>query len=273
MAASLRKKFSAQAPKGYTIKALIDVLAASFSRARLKIRQDGIYYRDADSTMSMLEDVKLDRVKFRRYECKEEMDISFNLRHLQRLIKNVRKKDSITMFIDEEVPDRFGFAIQPENAAGALARTETIYVTLQYEYDGHEIDLPPEGGYHYPMVIDSTGFQKFKRQTSVGTTIKIKMQSDHYISFFCDEGEIYSTELSFGELKPDEEEYAEDFNATKLNQIIKMPALAPQMRFYAPKTPGFPLRIAMDVGSFGTIQVFIKDKKQIEYESRASVGE
>jgi hypothetical protein len=66
------------------------------------------------------------------------------------------------------------------------------------------IDLP-DGGYKRPMVINATDFQKIKRLTTMGKRITISIQRNNYLSFKCDAGNVFDSELGFGEFADDEE--------------------------------------------------------------------
>ena len=51
------------------------------------------------------------------------------------------------------------------------------------------------------MVIEAADFQKIKRLTTIGKMINVVIQKDNYLSFKCDAGVIYDSNLGFGELQ------------------------------------------------------------------------
>lgn len=206
------KIFFAEAMKGYTKKVLIDVLSGSIQRGVFEFNKDGIFLRNRDPKNTILFDLALTRENFRLFKCTEHKVISINLKHTQRLLRNVKKKDSVAFFIDKDRPGFLGITIRPEGSSKKSSRFETSYTVYQEEKDYVPLKLPDEG-YGYPMVIETSDFQKVKRLTSdskVGKLITVRMQKSNYLSFFSDNGDVYNTELGFGELVDDPDELEEE---------------------------------------------------------------
>lgn len=203
------KLFFAEAQKGYTFKVLVDSLAGALSRAVFQLTKTGVFSRNADPNCHILYDFSLYRENFRRYAFTKPVTFSVNVKHLQKMVRNIKKKDSVAIFIDKTNPDRMGLLIRPDSGSKDSSRSETIYITIQHENIPNPLILPEycenEDGkskkvYGFPMVIGSQDFQKIKKMSSVGKVIMVRMQKSNYISFYCDAGEIYSNELSFGEV-------------------------------------------------------------------------
>ena len=103
---------------------------------------------------------------------------------------------------------------------------------------------------------------------NISQTIKI-MAQEYKIKFLCDAGSVYKREVIFGE---DDEEntvvkYDEIFDTEQLYRIIKVAGLGNTLQVY-PKTD-LPL-LKSQVGSLGTISIYIKTKLQIEEDEFAS---
>lgn len=297
--------FYAVASKGYTLKVLIDVLSGVVSRTTVFLSEDGIRIRKMNQNKMILFDCFLEREKFRSYHCKKSKRISLNLVHLQRIIKNVKKKDSMTLFIAKKGPDdpenseKLGLIIRPEGSSSKQSRTETNFIVVKDESDPSKNTTPSLPEYHqdgeenipvyeYPVVIDSSDFQKIKKLTSIGKTILVNIQSHNYISFYCDSGDIYSSMLEYGmkmeesDSESDEDDESDDedsspkgwyeasFYTSIFNLLIKLPGLCSQIQFYSPKIPGYPLKLKMNAGTgqsiLGDIQIYIKDIDQIKAE-------
>lgn len=269
--------FVAIAAKGHHIKVAIDTLAGPIKRGKLCLTEKGIYLREADETMTMLFDIFMPRESFRKYECKFPQAISINIKHFQKQLKNIRKKDSISLFVnrtDEDRKDMLGITIRPEGTTDNKPnlRFETNYLKFKTEDNLDLIEIPDPLQYHYPMVIDSSGFQKIKRITTDNKIVKsmtIRMHKNKYLSFISDGVGVYTSELGFGGLDDDDDEdenYIAQFYVSKINMLIKLPALNPQMQFFAPKDSSYPLKINTYIGSNGTFQAFIKDIARIKFE-------
>lgn len=211
------KIFYADASKGYTVKVLVDILSGALSRATFCLGKSGITVREADANENLLFDGEFFRENFREYKCRKEMHISLNLKHLQKMIRNVKKKDSMVIFIDKDRKTHLGLTIKPESESQKSNRSETIFVSIQHEKTPEQLDLPEKcqtddgikNVYGYPMVIPATDFQKIKKMMSVGREIVVKMQKNNYLSFFSDSG-LFSTDLEFGAILDDPESDSED---------------------------------------------------------------
>lgn len=218
------KIFYADASKGYTIKILVDILSGALSRATFCLGKSGISIREADPNQNLLFDAVFPRENFREYRCRQSMYVSLNLKHLQKMIRNVKKKDSVVIFIDKDRKTHLGLSIRPESASQKSNRSETVFISVQEEKTPEHLDLPEvcrtnKGNkkvYSYPVVIPATDFQKIKKMMSVGREIVVKMQKSNYLSFFSDSG-LFSTDLEFGAIvnesgsdSEDSDEYCSD---------------------------------------------------------------
>ena len=297
------KVFHLEATKGYIFKIIIDVLSNSVPRCIFVLNKSGILLRQPDSGLTVLFNIDLPRENFKKFKCLKQKVISFNTKHVQKLLKNVKKKDSVSLFINKGNLGNLGITIRPEGAK-RTSRFETNYVVYQEEKNYELLELPP-GKYKYPVVIDSMDYQKLKRLANNSKVINVKMQKDNYLSFKCDLGNVCSSELGFGKLlnmeeeedeeeedeeedeekednegeaeeddetkeKNDKELYEAQFYASILNSLVKLPGLCSQMQFYSPSIPHYPLKIKMNAGqagvTLGYVEVYIKDVHQITYE-------
>ena len=286
--------FYGEVVKGYIIKTLVDVLVGSFNRTTFSVTENGIYIRDCDKNRSILFNIELHREKFIKYKCDQDIFFSANVKHIQRLIRNLKKKDSLILGIRKETPDILCIMICPaRKTENTNYRSETADIRIQVESNPSLVDIPNSEVYKFPYVIDASEFQKVKRISSVAKVIKVVIQGDSYLGFICDK-EIYSTALHFGdppsleekegdeEVNSEEEDsetdsheeestpsfpiYTAEFNSSLFNHLVKLPGLCTQMQFYAPTEDLFPLRIRMEAGLLGVVDVYIKDTKTLEYD-------
>jgi hypothetical protein len=199
--ASKNKLFYAEAAKGYILKVMVDSLTGPLQRVYINLDEEGFKIRQSDSGNTILYDINLPRKNFKGFRCVRKITISVNLKHMQGLLRNVKKKDSIAMYIDPTKLGKFFIMIRPEGARKNV-RFETNSIVYQEEKDFKLEDLP-DGGYKYPMVIEATDFQKIKRLTTIGKVIGVVIQNNNYLSFKCDAGVVFDSELGFGELLED----------------------------------------------------------------------
>lgn len=208
------KIFYAEAVKGYTLKVMIDSLSAAMPRTTFCLTKDGFFHRNMDEAHHVLFDIAFPRENFRPYVCRKEVAFSVNLIHLQKLVRNVKKKDSIVMFLTKKDPDQLILAIRPNaSGLGHNSRIETNGITItRIKEEVQHLALPELyvnedeeeiQTYDYPMVIDAADFQKMKKMANVGKIVKVEMQASNYISFYCDNGKLYNSKLEFGEILDD----------------------------------------------------------------------
>lgn len=205
------KLFFAEAEKGYVLKVLFDSLAAGLSRTSFVVRKDGIYVRDNNESNSILYDVFLPRERFKPYICRKEIIFSINLKHLQKMVKNIKKKDSVILFVERRNPSVLCISIKPSGSVADKynAKRETVTITITIEEENEPVVLPEiyvdEEGYErdaygFPMVISAPEFQKLKKASTIGNQVHICMQKNNYISFGADSGSLYGTSTEFGEI-------------------------------------------------------------------------
>jgi hypothetical protein len=191
--------FYGEASKGFIVKVMIDTLCGSLQRGYFSIDKTGVRLRQADPGCTILYDIDLPRKNFKGFKCSRPLVISVNLKHMQGLLRNVKKKDSIAMFIDKKYPEKFFITIRPEgNRRNTRFETNSIVYQEEKDYKPQE---SLEGCYGFPMVIEAADFQKIKRLTTIGKMINVVIQKDNYLSFKCDAGIIYDSNLGFGELQ------------------------------------------------------------------------
>lgn len=219
------KIFFAKAVKGYTLKVMIDSLSMVMSRTTFRVSKKGFFHRAADEATHVLFDVEFPRSNFRPYVCRRKKDILFslNLKHLQKLVRNVKKKDSIIMYISARKPNTLVVVILPCGlTSGYDQRSEELFVTISKVENEETVELPElsydeeEGKkikvYGYPKVIDASAFQKVKKIATIGKIVSVEMQKNNYIAFSGDRGELYGTQLIFGKILDDPETEDEDEN-------------------------------------------------------------
>lgn len=264
---SIDYKYYARTKNGHTIKILVEVLQSCLTNeAYFKLQTSGIEFRCFDNLKTTLINISLPMENFDEYKCNEDICIAVNLKHFHKILKNIKKKDSISLQIDKSNPTKLEIVIIPISIGRLSERKDTSGIIIR------EIELAPirvPESYHYPKVIPSSEYQKMCKKMALvpGKIVEISIQKSNYIKFYCDGGDIFSSGMEFGEIeKTDSEFYRGNFYTTMLNQLIKMPGLSSQMQISAPIQKGYPIKFKMQAGPLGLIEIFLKTKEQIEYE-------
>lgn len=266
--------FHAKIVKGFVAKVLIDVLFTPLERGRFVVTNEGITIRENDFNNTILFDVFIPRGNLQDYICSdsgsEPVKFSVNLKHTQKILKNVKKKDSVTLCI-KKGSDKLGVTILPEGSKKSR-RSETGYVPFKLE-PGYKIVQLPDIGYNYPVVVEAADFQKIKRLLSNNKTLTIKVIENKYITFKSDACGLLGSTLRYGDkdsVTEDDQVYKEEFKSLTIGHLIKVPGFCGQMQFSSPKEPAHPIKITADMSQsnvvIGKMEIYIKHVRQIDYE-------
>tara|TARA_B000000557_G_scaffold183607_1_gene150050 strand:- start:498 stop:1310 length:813 start_codon:yes stop_codon:yes gene_type:complete len=261
--------FKAKTQEGYTIKILAELLQHNIKTACFVINEQGITLRMMDSQRFLLMDLNLQSDNFAIYKFRsEEMMIGINLNHLHKMLKSIKKKDSIEIFIKQDQPTDLGIKILPKENN----RITTSFIKIQ-NIQNMDIELPT--GYGKPVIVPSNEYQKMcKDMNNISGTINV-VSKGFYIKFLCNAGSVYSRQVAFGEVEDEDEdddlyeenmdEFNQNFDTEQLSRVIKLSGLSSTMQVF-PKD-GLPLLFKSNVGNLGKLAVYIKSKNQIEEES------
>lgn len=261
----MRIIFKAKTHQGYTMKMLAELLQNNSKTGCFEVDETGITLRMMDQHRTVLIDLHLSSENFMiyKFKAKQKLYLGINLNHYHKMLKSIKKKDSMQLFVTEENPNDLGIKVIPKENN----RVTTSFITIQ-QIQNIDIDLPT--GYEKPVIVPSNEFQKLiKDMAHIGSTVNIISRS-FYINFRCNAGGIMKRHVEFGELddsdddedeKDTGEEYNQDFDTDQLARITKMAGLSSNMQVYP--RDGLPLLFRSPVGDLGKISVYIKSKDQI----------
>jgi DNA polymerase III sliding clamp (beta) subunit (PCNA family) len=193
------------------------------------------------------------------------MYLGINLNHFHKMLKSIKKKDSLQLYIDDENPTDLAIKVIPKENN----RITTSFVKIQ-AIQNLDIELPT--GYDKPVIVPSSEYQKLiKDMSHIGNVINV-LAKDFHIEFRCNAGGVLKRNVEFGELDDSDtdndapaESYNQTFDQDQLSRITKMAGLSSNIQIY-PKE-GLPLLFKSSVGTLGTISIYIKSKELIAKES------
>ena len=185
----LKKIFCAETPQGFIFKTLVELLNNCLTNdAHFRLEKAAISSSCADTHRTILIKIELLRENFLEYSSVEEAHIGVNLKQLHKLIKNIKKKDKIILFLDPTKPRKWGITAMPNTTTPESQKSDTSYITY---HTVRKTDFEVNGGYANPKVIKSVDFQKMcKEMTTVGKVLQVTIQGSNYVSFFADGGDI-----------------------------------------------------------------------------------
>lgn len=266
--------FKCKTGEAYQIKILAELLTNNLKHGCFDVTDDGITLRMFDQPRRTLVDMCLQAENFSLYKFKseEKFCLGLNLNHFHKMLKSIKKKDSLQLFISSEVPNELGIKTIPKENT----RVTTSGIKIQ-NIQNVDADVPL--GYGKPVIVPSPDFQKMcKELSSIGSTnIRVKSKGFH-IDFIADADGILKRKVRLGESDDSDDEEAGDVNTNsydatfttdQFTRINKIAGLGSTMQIF-PGTNELPLLFRSSVGSLGKISVYIKSKELLDKETNVS---
>ncbi len=255
--------FSCKSDEAHIIKTLSEVLQNILTDVCFEFNKDGIKLLTIDqkNPPNLMVHLDLKKDKFSSYTSKKNISVGINLQHLYKMLKSIKKKDHIALSIPAD-KDKNVLSISTSQIENGPQVKSAIKIQKLQKLD---IDIP--SGYGHPIIIPSANFQKLcKDMNGIHKDITIISKGSSYLNFSCELEGFFDRNVPFGTpCKPGEEDYKDVFNTKTLAQLIKISGLNTKMRVYTLKDA--PLRISIDAGSLGILDIYIKSKSQLENES------
>lgn len=224
--------FFGEIPKGHTFKVIVDLLSVSIQKTVFTVTRRGLFHRNVDDLKlnRILIDVAFPREKFKSFECTKRFNFSVNLKHLKNVVKNIKKKDILTLYILIADPNKLHIYVKPAKSnkkkedkihaavkkVAKKSKTTVIdHCDISFIEKYERMELPErfddaEGGkwkvYSFPKVIDSSDFLKIKKMMASSKVLNIEMRGHNYISFYSSASGLYGSQVTIGEDSSDEED-------------------------------------------------------------------
>jgi len=252
--------FYCKTSEGYIIKILSELLQNNIKNGCFIVNEKGLFFRMTDSNRRILIDLELSADKFSsfKFNSSTNLSVGLNISHFYKMLKNIKKKDNLVLFIEED-KEELGIRVIPKEKN----RVTTSFVKIQ-NLQSLDIDLPSQ--YEKPVNIPSNEYIKMiKDLNNMGGNHITISSCIGYLKFNCDTNGIYSREIVFGE--SDEKidiTCTQDFDTEQLYRISKISGLSSMIQIY--QKNGLPLLFTSNIGNLGKISIYTKDKKQIQEE-------
>jgi proliferating cell nuclear antigen PCNA len=248
--------FFCKTSEGYIVKTLAELLQNNIKNGCFLLSRKGIILRMTDSNKKILIDIDMQADNFTQYKYKSNntMSIGLNFSHFYKMVKNIKKKDSVVLFIEEDKQNELGIRVIPKEKN----RVTTSFVKIQ-NLQSLDIELPD--GYSNSIIIPSNEYIKMIKDLNNigGNSINIS-SNNNVIKFSCNSNGVYSRDIMFGENEDDDEKenISQDFETEQLSRISKVAGLSTQIQIY--QSPNLPILFKSNVGNLGKIFVYLKDK-------------
>ena len=248
--------FFCKTSEGYIMKILAELLQNNIKNGCFVVNKKGITLRMTDSNRKILIDFELNADNFAQYKCKsnENMSIGLNFSHFYKMVKSIKKKDSVVFFIEENKDTELGIKVIPKEKN----RITTSYVKIQ-NLQSLDIELPQ--GYQNSVIVPSAEYVKMiKDLNNMGGNIISVSSTSSLIRFSCNSNGVYSRDITFGEDDNEEEShlYIQEFDTEQITRITKVAGLSTQIQIY--QSDDLPILFKSNIGNLGKICVYVKDK-------------
>lgn len=257
--------FRAKTQFAYVFKLLIDLLNQNVNQVCFEIDHNGIQLNVINTHRTVLMKIKMLQENFNLYKFtyKQKLFIGVNLTNINKLLKSIKKKDSLELILNGENANEFGLKVIPKEKN----RITTSYILIQDMQCLH-IDIPT-GYTERPINIKSQDYQKLiKDMVGISKTVNIKAK-DFYIAFLSKTKGIIERCVEFNNSEYNDHytsdpienvpyKYDENFDFERLQRIIKIAGLGSNIKIYT--HPNLPLLLKSNIKELGTISIFIKPK-------------
>lgn len=247
--------FYCKTTEGYIIKILAELLQNNIKNGCFIVNQSGIMLRMTDSNRQILIDLNLVGDNFNQYKCKPEtMSIGLNFHHFYKMVKTIKKKDSVALFIEEGKESELGIRVIPKEKS----RVTTSFLKIQ-NLQSLDIELPQ--GYQTSIIVPSNEYVKMiKDLNNMGGNMISVTSTSGTIRFNCNSNGVYSRDIVFGDDENDNqvESRGQEFETEQLLRVTKIAGLNTQIQIY--QNSDLPILFKSNIGSIGKICVYVKDK-------------
>jgi hypothetical protein len=132
--------------------------------------------------------------------------------------------------------------------------------TQDVEYD--DVDE-----YKEPIIIPAKKLQNTLKDISTTKGRVTEVESNgHWIRYYCDNGQLMTADKRHGDIDIKEDvNYKESFDSSLLVKLQKILGLSQNVKVFI--TEGCPLKFELNIGSLGTICIYIKSREIVDRES------
>jgi len=256
--------FRCKTKGGYFIKILVEIISNNIKTGSFTISKKGITLCMHDSPQKTLVDLNLQSTNFEKFVYNSNQpskQVGLNLNHFFKILKSIKKKEALELFITRDRDEELNIRTTSKESNHKITTTMKIQ-----NIQSISIDIPI---YNInSVIISSSEFQKICKELNIigSDTIQI-IKNKGKIQFIADADDILKRNVEFGDSDSDSESEAEIYNSKidvdQLNRIEKLSGLSNNIHILIIDNFS-PILFKTNVGSLGTISIFIKSKELSE---------
>lgn len=244
--------------EGHCFKVLSELLQNNMKNICWDLSDDGITMQMMDLQKHILFDMKMWSENFQvfKYNFPEKnKQIGLTLKYMYSMLKSMKKKDTIELFIKKEDEGTLYIRIIPKEKNRVTTSSIKIHPI-------QNIIIPSPEGYTKPILIQTNDFQKMcKDMNVIGNQINLSY-GETFLKFVCTMDNIFSKEVIFGDIEVEKEVFSDIFDIENLLKVIKIAGLNKNLQIYF--NNGLPLYLKINIAELGYLSIYIKSKRQIE---------
>ena len=259
--------FHIKTQEGYVIKVLSELLHNNIKVGCFEITKDGMFFRMTDTHNRLCINIVLHAENFEIFQVTmpssdSNILIGINLAHLRKMLRPVKKKETIEFIKTSEESDELCIRISSKEMNG---ETTTSNIKIQ---EMQIIDLQLPTGYDDYISIPTSKYQKMcKDMETISQNIKIE-SNRKMIRFTSIMEGVYSRSIEFGTQSSDPITYLQHFESEQLNNLGRISGLGAttSSNIQVFTKPSLPILLRTNIGTLGKIGIYIKSKEQVEDE-------
>lgn len=246
---------------GFVFKIFSEFFASCMMRCAFTVDKNGLSLLSTDNKKHRLFSIKMPLLKFRKFDFVKPFSFDVNSNHLHKIMKTIRKKDSLTLYITEDQPHELKISVS--QGAENIESTSTIRIMLVHPSDIEILD------YSDKSYVNCTGkdFQKIKNLSNIGKKTNVILKNKEVI-FDCDGGDVISKSIKIGEDVETKEDSNDNLtvgvNTMYISSLSKIASISSNVLIYVCENS--PIKITFDIPTIGDFNIFIKTNKIIDEE-------
>lgn len=250
--------FHARTTEGYCLKILAELLQYSLKTAYYEIDQTGIRLNMSDTKQHVAFSLALPSENFFSFELlTDRLCFGINQMHMHTMLKTVKKKDTVALYIRSDNPTELGIRIEPKEKTKVSASHIKIHIA-------HNVLQPePVGTYTHTLALPSADYAKMAKELAkLSKTVRVASVKGA-VRFATATANIYSKEVVFGAQPADGAplDVEQDFVSEYLANIMKLAGVGATM--HVSQAAGLPLMVRANVGTLGRLVILVKTRGQI----------
>jgi len=212
----------------------------------LKITNGGLSITTVDNTLSVMLLLKLDADSFEKYVCTKDQTVGLHLSKFFRVIKSMNKFDILTLYVNDDDPNRLGIEIK-NSVTGHVSNSKLKFVDLADD----DFTIKPMD-FSVAITMPAIDFNKiFKDMSAMFSFVNIKTVGEKLIFSCKDDHNSMTFTIGDDDKNEDHDIIQGHFELKTLVLSTRFTNLCKNISMYMKND--YPLIIEFAVGSLGSI--------------------